>query len=58
MRVSITENHLTLSKGVFSKNISDISLNKFEGLQLHQSILGKQLNFGNLDRWCFSNISS
>lgn len=48
MRVSITENHLTLSKDIFSKNISDISLNKFEGLQLHQSFLGKQLNFGTL----------
>lgn len=48
MRVSVTENHLTLSKGVFSKNINDISLNKFEGLQLYQSFLGKQLNFGTL----------
>lgn len=48
MRVEVTENQLTLLSGIFSKNISDISLNKLEGLQLHQSFLGKQLNFGTL----------
>lgn len=48
MRVSDSENQLTLSQGIFSKNINDISLSKLEGLQLHQSFLGKQLDFGTL----------
>ncbi|MBB4805888.1 hypothetical protein HNP38_001160 [Chryseobacterium defluvii] len=34
--------------GILRKTFSDLSLNKLEGMQLHQSFLGKALNLGTL----------
>ncbi|HBR12118.1 MAG TPA: hypothetical protein DD740_07910 [Chryseobacterium sp.] len=48
IKIDLSENYLSLTTGLFSKTISDISLNKMEAFQLHQSYLGKHLNFGTL----------
>lgn len=48
IKIYITEGYLSISSGIFSKTIIDISLNKMEGMQLHQTLVGKTLNFGNL----------
>ncbi|NAW51885.1 PH domain-containing protein [Elizabethkingia argentiflava] len=47
-KIYITDNHLTFSTGILGKTLSDLSLNKLEGMLLHQSFLGKALNFGTL----------
>jgi uncharacterized membrane protein YdbT with pleckstrin-like domain len=47
-KILVTENHLTFSTGIFGNTLSDLSLNKLEGIHLHQSFLGKTLNFGTL----------
>lgn len=47
-RIYVTDNHLTFSTGIFGNTLSDLSLNKLEGIHLHQSFLGKTLNFGTL----------
>lgn len=46
--IFLTENHLTISKGFFGSTITDIPLNKLEGISLSQNALGKLLNFGSL----------
>ncbi|MGV4529316.1 PH domain-containing protein [Ornithobacterium rhinotracheale] len=48
MRVYLSKQYLTLQTGVLSKNLCDIALRKFEGLDLQQSFLGRILNFGTL----------
>lgn len=48
LKIALYESQITLKSGVFSKNITDISLNKYEGLQLYQSFLGRLLDFGSL----------
>ncbi|MDV3574690.1 hypothetical protein CMU59_15500 [Elizabethkingia anophelis] len=47
-KIYVTDHHLTFSTGILGKTLSDLSLNKLEGRQLHQSFLGKTLNFGTL----------
>ncbi|MCL1689454.1 PH domain-containing protein [Elizabethkingia anophelis] len=47
-KIYVTDNYLTLSTGILGKTFSDISLNKLEGMWVHQSFLGKMLNFGSL----------
>jgi uncharacterized membrane protein YdbT with pleckstrin-like domain len=47
-KIYVTDNHLTFSTGIFGNTLSDLSLNKLEGIHLHQSFLGKTLNFGTL----------
>lgn len=47
-KIYVTDNHLTFSTGILGKTLSDLSLNKLEGMHLHQSFLGKALNFGTL----------
>lgn len=47
-KVYLTETHLTISQGVFGKTITDIPLNKLEGIYLTQNLFGKILNFGSL----------
>lgn len=47
-KIYVTDNYLTLSTGILGKTFSDISLNKVEGMWVHQSFLGKMLNFGSL----------
>lgn len=48
IRIVLYENQLTLKGGLFSKFITDIPLNKYEGLELHQSFLGRILAYGSL----------
>ncbi len=45
-KIFITDKSLTLETGIFSRNIDDISLNKYEGMAIHQSLLGRFLNYG------------
>ena len=47
-KIYVTDNHLSFTTGILGKTLSDLSLNKLEGMQLHQSFLGKTLNFGTL----------
>jgi uncharacterized membrane protein YdbT with pleckstrin-like domain len=47
-KIYIADNHLTFSTGILGKTLSDLSLSKLEGMYLHQSFLGKALNFGTL----------
>lgn len=47
-KIYVTDNHLTFSTGILGKILSDLSLNRLEGIFLHQSLLGKALNFGTL----------
>ncbi|WP_343642365.1 PH domain-containing protein [Chryseobacterium sp.] len=47
-KIYVTDNHLTFTTGVLGKTLFDLSLNKLEGMHLHQSFLGKVLNFGAL----------
>ncbi|GEM52764.1 hypothetical protein EB1_25540 [Empedobacter brevis NBRC 14943 = ATCC 43319] len=47
-KIYVTDHHLTFSTGILGKTLSDLSLSKLEGMHLHQSLLGKTLNFGTL----------
>ncbi len=47
-KVYVTEGYLSISTGIFSQTIIDISLKKMEGMQLYQTWLGKALNYGTL----------
>jgi uncharacterized membrane protein YdbT with pleckstrin-like domain len=47
-KIYVTDNHLSFTTGILGKTLSDLSLNKLEGMQLQQSFLGKTLNFGTL----------
>ncbi|WP_126652170.1 PH domain-containing protein [Chryseobacterium aureum] len=47
-KIFITDSHLTLSQGILSKTSFDLSLQKLEGMTLHQNFLGKFLDFGTL----------
>lgn len=47
-KVYVTDHHVSFSTGILGKTLSDLSLNKLEGMQLHQSLLEKTLNFGTL----------
>ena len=47
-KIYVTDHHVSFSTGILGKTLSDLSLNKLEAMQLHQSLLGKTLNFGTL----------
>ena len=47
-KIYVTDYHLSFTIGTLGKTLSDLSLNKLEGMQVHQSFLGKILNFGTL----------
>lgn len=47
-KVYVTEGYLSISTGIFSQTIIDISLKKMEGMQLYQTWIGKALNYGTL----------
>lgn len=47
-QILIHQNNLTIETGVFTTRIIDIPLNKFEGVWISQSLIGKVLNFGHL----------
>jgi len=47
-KIYVTDHHVSFSTGILGKTLSDLSLNKLEGMQLHQNLLGKMLNFGTL----------
>ncbi|WP_027384910.1 PH domain-containing protein [Epilithonimonas caeni] len=46
IKIYVTEGFLTISSGIFSKSIVDISLAKMEGMMMQQTFLGKILNYG------------
>ncbi len=48
IKIYLTEKSLTLKQGIFSKRLTDISLSKYEGMGLHQSLLGRILGYGTL----------
>ncbi len=48
IKIYLTKKSLTLKQGIFSKELTDISLSKYEGMGLHQSLLGRVLGYGTL----------
>lgn len=48
IKIFVTEGHLTISYGIFTKTVIDVTLDKMEGMQMNQSLLGNILDFGNL----------
>lgn len=48
VKIYITEGYLSISSGVFSKSVIDISLNKMEGMHLYQNWIGKLFNVGTI----------
>lgn len=46
--IYIGDNILTVSYGIFNKRVIDLSLKKYEGMQLMQNFLGRMLNYGRL----------
>ncbi|WP_285449714.1 PH domain-containing protein [Weeksella virosa] len=46
--IILSDRLLTIKTGIFSKRISDISLQRIEGINIHQSFLGKTLNYGTI----------
>lgn len=47
-KIILSDRLLTIKTGIFSKRISDISLQRIEGINIHQSFLGKTLNYGTI----------
>jgi len=47
-KISLSENYLSISQGIFGRTITDISLEKLEGIEFSQNFIGKKLNFGML----------
>ena len=47
-KIYLTEDHLTVSHGIFGKSVNDIPLNKLEAVFLNQNFLGRILNYGTL----------
>ena len=47
-KIMLNESQLSIITNFFSTTAVDLALNKLEGMQLFQSFLEKQLNFGNL----------
>ena len=45
-KITLSENYLSISKGIFGRTITDISLEKLEGIFFSQNFIGKKLNFG------------
>ncbi len=45
-KIYLTPNYLTLETGILAKNLNDIALNKYEGISVHQNLLGRILNYG------------
>ncbi|WP_235802688.1 PH domain-containing protein [Vaginella massiliensis] len=48
-KIFLTDKLLTFQTGIFSKYISDISLQRLEGISIHQSLLGKTFNYGTIN---------
>ena len=47
-KIYLTTDYLTISKGIISKDVLDVPINKLEGIYLTQNLLGKIFNFGTL----------
>lgn len=47
-KIYLTKDYITISTGIFGSTVSDISLEKLEGISLSQNFIGKLLNFGTL----------
>ena len=48
IKIKVTEDFLSISSGVLTKTVADISLAKMEGIWLQQNFLGKMFNYGTL----------
>ena len=48
LKIKLFNDRISLSHGVVKNEISDINLNKYEGLKINISILGRILKYGNL----------
>lgn len=47
-KIYLSSTHLCIQQGILNNTLSDIALEKLEGIHLNQSIIGKYLNFGTL----------
>ena len=47
-KIYLTNEYLTISAGIYTTRIIDISLQKLEAIEVSQNLLGKILNFGTL----------
>ena len=47
-KIFLSSTHLCIQQGILSNTLNDIALEKLEGIQLNQSLMGKYLNFGTL----------
>lgn len=48
VQIYITQGYLSISSGVFSKSVIDVSLNKMEGMHFYQTWIGKAFNVGTI----------
>ena len=48
IKIYVIPGYLSISSGIFSQQVVDISLKKMEGMYLHQNWLGKIFNYGTL----------
>ena len=48
VKLYVTEGYLTLSTGILSNSVIDISLDKMKEIQLYQNWLGEKLSYGTL----------
>jgi len=46
--IALTSNRIIVKTGFISRNASDISLKKVEGIDIKQSVLGRILNYGSM----------
>ena len=44
--LQVLENKIVLTKGILSKALTELPLEKFEAVHTHQSFLGRALNYG------------
>jgi uncharacterized membrane protein YdbT with pleckstrin-like domain len=47
-QVYITDHAVGFKTGIFSKDVTEMSLNKIETIEIHQSILGRMFGYGTL----------
>ena len=47
-KIFLSSTHLCIQQGILSITLNDIALEKLEGIELNQSLIGKYLNYGTL----------
>lgn len=50
-KIYLTSEYLTITQSLFTNSVTDIPLNKLEGVVLTQGFLGRIFNFGKLTVW-------